>query len=118
MSHSRDLGLRVKSTTARLLFPVEVGLRIKTLHYTAFGSLTFSSFGEAINVPLSFLTAVARAIEYRMSAALFSPLPTASPPAPELAKVVVKGLEADSVILRKELFRGQHGIGVVYTLFL
>lgn len=40
------------------------------------------------------------------------------PPAPELAKVVVKGLEADSVILRKELFRGQHGIGVVYTLFL
>lgn len=31
---------------------------------------------------------------------------------------VVKGLEADSVILRKELFRGQHGIGVVYTLFL
>lgn len=117
MSHSRDLGLRVKSTTARLLFPVEVGLRNKTLHYTAFGSLTFSSFGEAI-VPLSFLTAVARAIEYRMSAALLSPLPTASPPAPELAKVVVKGLEADSVILRKELFRGQHGIGVVYTLFL
>lgn len=34
------------------------------------------------------------------------------------SKVVVKGLEADSVILRKELFRGQHGIGVVYTLFL
>lgn len=31
---------------------------------------------------------------------------------------VVKGLEADSVILRKELFKGQHGIGVVYTLFL
>lgn len=118
MSHSRDLGLRVKSTTARLLFPVEVGLRIKTLYYTAFGSLTFSSFGEAINVPLSFLTAVARAIEYRMSAAPLSPLPTAFHPAPELAKVVVRGLEADSVILRKELFRGQHGIGVVYTLFL
>lgn len=53
-----------------------------------------------------------------MSAALLSPLPTASPPAPELAKVVVKGLEADSVILCKELLRGQHGIGVVYTLFL